>query len=75
MDPGYLDYLEHSPVAGFGGMRDHDGSLRFAPRLPQRLSRLAFGVYVRGRRLKVEVEPQQARYSLRQGEPLASWLA
>ena len=57
-------------VAGFGGMRDHDGSLMFAPRLPQRLSRLAFGVSVRGRRLKVEVEPQQARYSLSQGEPL-----
>jgi MFS family permease len=29
-------------VAGFGGMRDHDGALRFAPRLPERLTRLAF---------------------------------
>ena len=27
-------------VAGFGGMRDHDGSLSFAPRLPERLTRL-----------------------------------
>ena len=26
-------------VAGFGGMRDHDGTLTFAPRLPERLSR------------------------------------
>jgi alpha,alpha-trehalose phosphorylase len=57
-------------VAGFGGMRDHDGSLGFAPRLPERLSRLAFGLCFRGRRLKVEVEPRQARYSLRDGAPL-----
>jgi alpha,alpha-trehalose phosphorylase len=57
-------------VAGFGGMRDHDGSLAFAPRLPERLSRLAFGLCFRGRRLKVEVEPHQARYSLRDGAPL-----
>jgi alpha,alpha-trehalose phosphorylase len=57
-------------VAGFGGMRDHDGSLAFAPRLPARLSRLAFGLCFRGRRLKVEVEPHQARYSLRGGAPL-----
>jgi alpha,alpha-trehalose phosphorylase len=57
-------------VAGFGGMRDHDGSLGFAPRLPERLSRLAFGLCFRGRRLKVEVEPHQARYSLRDGAPL-----
>jgi alpha,alpha-trehalose phosphorylase len=57
-------------VAGFGGMRDHDGSLAFAPRLPERLSRLAFGLCFRGRRLRVEVEPDQARYSLRDGPPL-----
>jgi alpha,alpha-trehalose phosphorylase len=57
-------------VGGFGGMRDHDGLLAFTPRLPERLSRLAFGLCFRGRRLKVEVEPQQARYSLREGAPL-----
>ncbi len=57
-------------VAGFGGMRDHNGSLTFAPRLPERLSRLAFGLCFRGRRLKVEVEPLQARYSLLEGAPL-----
>jgi len=57
-------------VAGFGGMRDHDGSLSFAPRLPERLSRLTFGLGFRGRRLKVEVEPQRVRYSLREGAPL-----
>jgi alpha,alpha-trehalose phosphorylase len=57
-------------VAGFGGMRDHGGRLAFAPRLPERLNRLAFGVCFRGRRLKVEVDQQHARYSLRQGEPV-----
>ena len=57
-------------VCGFGGMRDHNGLLAFTPRLPERLSRLAFGLCFRGRRLKVEVEPQQARYSLREGAPL-----
>jgi trehalose/maltose hydrolase-like predicted phosphorylase len=31
-------------VAGFGGMRHHDGTLSFTPHLPERLTRLAFGV-------------------------------
>jgi alpha,alpha-trehalose phosphorylase len=57
-------------VAGFGGMRDHGGSLSFAPRLPQQLSRLAFRLLFRGRRIKVEADHQQARYTLLQGEPL-----
>jgi alpha,alpha-trehalose phosphorylase len=57
-------------VAGFGGMRDHDGSLTFAPRLPQRLRRLAFRLCFRGRRLRVEVESDQARYSLLEGASL-----
>ncbi|OAI55340.1 glycosyl hydrolase [Gaiella sp. SCGC AG-212-M14] len=57
-------------VAGFGGMRDHDGSLTFAPRLPERLNRLAFRLCFRGRRLKVEVESDQAHYSLLEGAPL-----
>ena len=42
-------------VAGFGGMRDHDGKLTFAPRLPPRLERLAFRLSFRGSLLKVEV--------------------
>jgi len=57
-------------VAGFGGMRDHDGSLSFMPRLPQRLTRLAFGVCFRERRLKVEITHEGARYSLPEGAPL-----
>ncbi|MGI8624143.1 MAG: glycoside hydrolase family 65 protein [Solirubrobacteraceae bacterium] len=57
-------------VAGFGGMRDHDGALSFAPRLPERLTRLAFGMCFRERRLRVEVTRQGARYWLQEGPPL-----
>ena len=57
-------------VAGFGGMRDHDGALSFAPRLPGRLTRLAFGMCIRDSRLRVEVTHDHARYSLPQGPPL-----
>ena len=57
-------------VAGFGGMRDHDGKLSFAPRLPEQLTRLAFGVCFRDRRLRVEVTHEEARYSLLEGPPL-----
>ena len=53
-------------VAGFGGMRDHDGALSFAPRLPRRLTRLAFGICFGDNRLRVD----HARYSLPQGPPL-----
>src|SRR5256714_1961465 len=57
-------------VAGFGGMRDHDGELTFAPRLPQRLERLTFRLRFRGRRLKVEATKAEAVYALLEGEPL-----
>src|SRR5205814_6976018 len=57
-------------VAGFGGMRDHDGVLAFAPRLPARLQRLAFRLLFRGRRLRVEVTRKQATYTLVEGGPL-----
>jgi alpha,alpha-trehalose phosphorylase len=57
-------------VLGFGGMRDHGGSLSFEPRLPGELSRLAFRLSFRGRRLKVEVDRGQARYVMLEGAPL-----
>lgn len=57
-------------VAGFGGMRDHGGSLAFAPRLPGPLTRLAFRLLFRGRRIRVEVDHRQARYALLHGAPL-----
>jgi alpha,alpha-trehalose phosphorylase len=58
-------------VAGFGGMRDHGPVLAFAPRLPAPLTRLAFGLVYRGRRLRVEVGLDSARYELLAGEPLS----
>ena len=57
-------------VAGFGGMRDHDGRLSFAPRLPSSIERLGFRMLFRGRRLKVEVRKAQAVYALLEGPPL-----
>jgi alpha,alpha-trehalose phosphorylase len=57
-------------VAGFGGMRDHDGQLLFAPRLPERITRLRFRVVYQGRKMSVTVEPAKATYRLQEGEPL-----
>jgi alpha,alpha-trehalose phosphorylase len=57
-------------VAGLGGMRDHDGVLRFSPRLPQGLTRLSFRLTFRGRLILVEVTHQRATYTLLEGSPL-----
>ena len=57
-------------VAGFGGFRDHEGQFSFDPRLPPHLERLAFGLMLRGRRLRVEIVPGEARYELVDGEPI-----
>ncbi|MFJ3230926.1 glycoside hydrolase family 65 protein [Streptomyces sp. NPDC086787] len=57
-------------VAGFGGMRRSPDTLRFAPRLPERLRRLAFRLEYRGRRLRVEIEADKAVYTLLDGTPL-----
>jgi alpha,alpha-trehalose phosphorylase len=57
-------------VAGFGGLRDHNGELTFGPRLPERINRLRFRVVYRGRRLTVAVTKQTATYRLEEGKPL-----
>ncbi|MEU3415811.1 glycosyl hydrolase family 65 protein [Streptomyces sp. NPDC006658] len=57
-------------VAGFGGMRRDGDRLRFAPRLPERLRRLAFHVGFRGRRLRVDIGADKVTYELLDGEPL-----
>ncbi|SCG62666.1 glycoside hydrolase family 65 protein [Micromonospora halophytica] len=56
-------------IAGFGGLRDHDGTLSFSPRLPSRLGRLEFSLQWRSIRLKVDVRPHQTTYSVRNGGP------
>ncbi len=57
-------------VAGFGGMRDHDGNLSFAPRLPSPWSKLRFGMGWRGRQLRVDVGQTDVTYKLTQGEQM-----
>jgi alpha,alpha-trehalose phosphorylase len=57
-------------VVGFGRMRAVDGRLRFSPRLPDGLNRIAFRIRYRDRRLRVEIHPQHAIYRLTSGQPL-----
>jgi alpha,alpha-trehalose phosphorylase len=59
-------------VAGFGGMRDHDGTLAFAPRLPGRIARLTFRLSYRRRCIEVTIGRDHATYRLLHGEPLAT---
>jgi alpha,alpha-trehalose phosphorylase len=56
-------------VAGFGGMRDHDG-LSFAPRLPDAITRLTFRMSYRGRCLIVTIDHECATYRLTTGDDL-----
>jgi alpha,alpha-trehalose phosphorylase len=51
-------------VAGFGGMRDHDGMITFAPRLPPALRRISFRLSYRGSRFAVDVDRTAASYRL-----------
>jgi alpha,alpha-trehalose phosphorylase len=57
-------------VVGFGGVRDHDQGLAFAPRLPPALRRLSFRLNFRGTRLGVEVAPEAATYRVMDGGPI-----
>lgn len=54
-------------VFGFGGLRDTDGELSFDPQLPSAISRLRFTIRWRGLRLGVDISPDEATYSLRDG--------
>ena len=56
---------------GFGGMRDHDGSLSFWPRrAPEDNAILRFPVTYRGQLLEVEISLDRVEYALREGERL-----
>ncbi|MFJ1672413.1 glycosyl hydrolase family 65 protein, partial [Streptomyces bottropensis] len=57
-------------VAGFGGMRQHGTTVSFAPRLPERLSGLAFHVGLLDTCLRVRIEPRHATYELLSGDTL-----
>ena len=56
-------------IAGFGGLRDHDGVPSFAPRLPSRIGRLAFSLQWCGMRLRVDVRPHETTYALHHAAP------
>jgi alpha,alpha-trehalose phosphorylase len=59
-------------VAGFGGMRAGVGSepLAFSPRLPGGISELKFRLRYRGRRLRVTISMERAKYELLEGDPM-----
>jgi alpha,alpha-trehalose phosphorylase len=55
-------------VYGFGGMRDHNGTLTFDPRLPEEWPSLRFRIAVRGSRLLVELARDRIAFTLRSGD-------
>ncbi len=56
-------------VYGMAGMRDFDGILTFKPRrLPDQQAKICFPLTYRGQILDVEMGPEGARYSLRDGD-------
>ncbi|BBY26750.1 glycoside hydrolase family 65 protein [Mycolicibacterium sediminis] len=54
-------------VSGFGGLRDDEGELSFAPQLPSGITHLRFRLRWRNFRLIVDVAHEQATYTLRDG--------
>jgi alpha,alpha-trehalose phosphorylase len=57
-------------AAGFGGLRDFDGDVRFSPRLPAEWERLRFRVQVRGQVLEVDMTHAGTTYTLIEGRGL-----
>jgi alpha,alpha-trehalose phosphorylase len=57
-------------VEGFGGMRARQAQLSFCPRLPSGITRLAFRLRYRGRRIAVTAHPDEAVYELLDGPPI-----
>ncbi|MGC0144067.1 glycoside hydrolase family 65 protein [Pseudactinotalea sp. Z1732] len=66
-------------VAGFGGMRDHDGKLTFAPRLPEKLTRIRFQMTFAGRVIQLDTRrngsssPEETTYELLEGPAMRTW--
>ena len=57
-------------VYGFGGMRDHNGTVTFDPRLPEGWENLTFRVHLRGTRVRVHVEHGSVTFEVQDGEPV-----
>ena len=60
-------------VYGIAGMRDYDGVLTFRPRVHRKDMRVSFPLTIRGRRLRVEIGPDEVVYTLAAGDDLALW--
>jgi alpha,alpha-trehalose phosphorylase len=54
-------------VAGFGGLRDFGGEVRFRPQLPSEWGRLRFRIAVRGQVVEVDMRPEATTYRLLEG--------
>jgi alpha,alpha-trehalose phosphorylase len=54
-------------VAGFGGLRESDGDVRFHPRLPGEWEGLRFRVQVRGQVIEVDMTHEATTYRLVEG--------
>ncbi len=54
-------------VAGFGGLREHEGCLCFDPALPHGISQLVFSVRWHGARLKVDINSTDVTYTVHDG--------
>jgi alpha,alpha-trehalose phosphorylase len=54
-------------VYGFAGMRDYNGQITFAPRLPKYIEELRFPLQIRGQRLVVYITQTEAVYLLEDG--------
>jgi alpha,alpha-trehalose phosphorylase len=59
-----------SLVFGFGGVRDFDGQLSFAPNLPQVWDALSFSLRFSDRQIRVQLTHDEERYLLDEGAPL-----
>src|SRR3954453_24095532 len=59
-------------VAGFGGLRDHNGGLELAPRLPPGLKRICFRINYRPKLLRVDIGPDEAHCAIADGKALES---
>jgi alpha,alpha-trehalose phosphorylase len=54
-------------VCGFGGMRDYGGVLSFAPQLAPTMTALSWSVRWRGCKIRVQVSPTDATYTVDDG--------
>ena len=57
-------------IGGFGGLRAHTDPLEFTPRLPAGMAALIFRLRFQGRKLRVTVRPEEAKYELLSGDPV-----